>query len=165
MDACPFNLAVYWKRKYRKKGPKEPWYILTNLPNLKLTLEVYCCRWGIEQMFKDCKTGGYHLEDNKVNETRFLALVLLVAIAYSLATIHGQWIKKLGIDIYAGRVNEHKDKTPRQSEFSLSLYGQRWIYGMELWNDWVLSLIALKPHKRLYFQRGFQALALMQQAL
>jgi hypothetical protein len=29
----------------------------------------------------------------------------------------------------------------------------------------VLSLIALKPHKRLYFQRGFYALSLMQQAL
>jgi hypothetical protein len=41
-------------------------------------------------MFKDYKTGGYHLEDTKVNETRFLALVLLIAMAYSLATIHGQ---------------------------------------------------------------------------
>ena len=161
----PFNLVVYWKRKYRKPGPKEPWYILTNLPNLKLTLDVYCCRWGIEQMFKDYKTGGYNLEDTKVNEARFLALVLLIAIAYSLATIHGQWIKKLGIEIYAGRISEHQDKTPRQSEFSLSLYGQRWIYGMELWNDWVINLIALKPHKRLYFQRGFYALSLMQQAL
>jgi hypothetical protein len=161
----PFNLAVYWKRKYRQAGPKEPWYILTNLPELKLTLEIYSCRWGIEQMFKDCKTGGYHLEDNKVNEARFLALILLIAIAYSLATIHGLRVKKLGIDIYARRINEHTDKTPRQSDFSLSLYGQRWIYGMELWNDWVLSLIALKPHKRLYFQRGFQALSLMQKAL
>jgi DDE family transposase len=108
----PFNLAVYWKRKYRKPGPKEPWYILTNLPNLKLTLDVYCCRWGIEQMFKDYKSGGDNLEDTKVNEARFLALVLLIAIAYSWATIHGQWIKKLGIEIYAGRLNEHQDKTP-----------------------------------------------------
>jgi hypothetical protein len=55
-----FNLAVYWQRKYRKPGAKEPWYILTNLPNLKLTLDVYCCRWGIEQMFKDYKSGGYN---------------------------------------------------------------------------------------------------------
>jgi hypothetical protein len=74
-------------------------------------------------MFKDYKSGGDNLEDTKVNEARFLALVLLIAIAYSLATIHGQWIKKLGIKIYAGRLNEHQDKTPRQSEFSLSLQG------------------------------------------
>jgi hypothetical protein len=32
-----------------------------------------------------------------------------------------------------------------------------------LWNDWVLRLIALKPHKRLDFQRGFLALSLMPQ--
>jgi hypothetical protein len=63
-------------------------------------------------MFKDYKIGGYNLEDTKVNEARFLALVLLIAIAYSWATIHGQWIKKLGIEIYAGRINEHQDKTP-----------------------------------------------------
>jgi chemotaxis response regulator CheB len=44
--------------KHRKPGAKEPGYILTNLPNLKLTLDVYCCRWGIEQMFKDYKSGG-----------------------------------------------------------------------------------------------------------
>lgn len=39
----PFNIAVYWKRKYRPKGPKEPWYILTNLPSLKQPLRVYRC--------------------------------------------------------------------------------------------------------------------------
>jgi hypothetical protein len=46
-----FNIAVYWKRKYRNKGPKEPWYILTNLPTLQQTLCLYRCRWGIEQFF------------------------------------------------------------------------------------------------------------------
>lgn len=160
----PFNLAVYWKRKYHKAGAKEPWYILTTLPTLKQALAVYRCRWGIEQLFKDCKTAGYHLEDTKVNDTRFLDLVLLIAIAYSLATLHGQEMRKFGIDIYAGRINEHKDKTLRQSDFSLGLYGQRWMYGMELWHDWVLRLITLKPHKRLFFRRGFCALSPMQQA-
>ena len=161
----PFNVAVYGKRKYRDKGPKEPWYILSNLPNLKQTLAVYRCRWGIEQFFKDCKTGGYHLEATKVNATRFLALVLLIVIAYSLATMHGQKMQELGIETYAGRIKEHNDKFPRQRDFSLGLYGQRWIDGMELWSDWALKLIALKPHKRLYFQRGFEALSLMQKAM
>lgn len=32
----PFNLALYWKRKYREKGPKEAWFILTNLPKPQL---------------------------------------------------------------------------------------------------------------------------------
>lgn len=74
-------------------------------------------------------------------------------------------MKKLRIDIDAGRIQKHKGQIPPQSDFSFGLYGQRWRYGMELWTDWVLSLIALKPHKRLYFQRGFYALSLMQQTL
>ena len=160
-----FNIAAYWKRKYRKKGPKEPWYILTNLPSLKQTLTVYRCRWGIEQFFKDCKTGGYHLENTQVNDVRFLALVVLVAIAYSLATMHGQQMRALRIEVYAGRLKEHKDKMPRQSDFSFALYGQRWLYAMDLWADWAYRLMALKPHKRLYFQRGFVALSLMKQGL
>ncbi|OBU76368.1 IS4 family transposase [Cylindrospermopsis raciborskii] len=160
-----FNIAVYWKRKYCHKGPKEPWYILTNLPNLKQTLCLYRCRWGIEQFFKDCKTGGYNLEDTKVNETRFLALVLLIVIAYSLATMYGQRMKKLGIETYAGRIQQHQDNYPSQSDFSFAVYGQLWIYGMELWADLALTLIGLKPHKRLFFQRGFQALSLIKQAV
>jgi len=118
-----FNIAVYCPRKYRKKGPKESWYILTNLPTLQQTLCLYRCRWGIEQFFKDCKTGGYNLEDTKVNKTRFLSLVLLIVIAYSLATIHGQQMQNLGIETYAGRIKQHNDQTPRQSDFSFALYG------------------------------------------
>lgn len=161
----PFNIAVYWKRKYRRKGPKDPWYILTNLPTLKQALAVYRCRWGIEQFFKDCKSGGYHLEETRVNETRFLALVLVIVLAYSLATLQGQQMQKLGVEAYAGRIQKHQDKTPRHSDFSYALYGQRWIYGMEIWSQWALSLMALKPHKRLYFQRGLHALSLMQQVI
>lgn len=161
----PFNLVLYWKRKYRQAGPKDPWYLLTNLASLKQALALYRCRWGIEQMFKDCKSGGYNLEATQVNETRFLALMVLIALAYSWATMQGQQMQHLRVEHYAGRIKEHKDKTPRQSAFSLGLYGQRWVYGMELWADWVLKLIALKPHKRLYFQRGFYALSLIQQPL
>ncbi len=81
----------------------------------------YRDRFGIEQLFKDCQTGGYHLEDAKVNDTRFLALVLLIALAYSGATMHGQQLKHLGIDQYAGRIQEHRDRTSRQSDFSFGL--------------------------------------------
>ena len=161
----PFNLAVYWKRKYRKKGPKDPWYILTNLPTLKQTLKIYRCRWGIEQFFKDCKTGGYHLEDTKVNDRRFLSLVVVIVLAYSLATMHGQRLQALRIDEYAGCIKRHSTKAPYRSHFSLGLYGQRWIYAMDIWADSALKLIALKPNKRLYFQRGFLALSLMEHAL
>lgn len=157
----PFNLAVYWKRKYRNQGSKAPWYILTNLPTLKQTLAIYRCRWGIEQFFKDCKTGGYHLEDTKVNDQRFLALVVLIVLAYSLTTMLGQQLQALRVDQYAGCLKKHLTKTPYLSNFSLGVYGQRWIYAMEIWAETAFKLIALKPHKRLHFQRGLLALSLM----
>lgn len=43
-----FNLAVYWKRKYRGKQDDEAWYLLTNLPDLKTALAIYSQRFGIE---------------------------------------------------------------------------------------------------------------------
>ena len=128
-------------------------------------MEVYRCRWGIEQFFKDCKTGGYNLEHAKVNETRFLALVLLIVIAYSLGTMHGQQMQRLSICLCVVRIKKHKGKYPRQSNLSFALYGQRWIYAMELWADLALGLIILKPQKRLHSQHGFHALSLMKQAV
>ncbi len=160
----PFNLALYWKRKYRKKGPKEAWFILTNLTDLKTALALYRCRWGIEQLFKDCKSGGFNMEDTKLNDTRFIALLLIIAIAYSLATLQGYSTRQAGLDSYVGKIQEHKDKSLRQSDFSLGLYGQRWGYAMDLWPELALALISLKPHKSLCFQRGFFALSLIRQA-
>lgn len=161
----PFNLAFYWKRKYRGKGDKDPWYILTSLPTLKQALALYRCRWGIEMMFKDCKSGGYNLESAKVNDARFLALVLLLVIAYSLATCCGQRLKQIGIERYVSRLQEKQRQLPRHSDFGIGLYGYLWRYGMEMWDALATGLVRLKPHKRLNFQRGMNALALIQQAL
>ncbi len=53
-------------------------------------MRFYGARFAIEAMFKDCKTGDYNFEKTKVSEPRFLALVLLIAIAYSLTIMRGQ---------------------------------------------------------------------------
>jgi hypothetical protein len=84
-----FNLVAYWKPKYRGRGPKEPWYILTSLKSLPRTLSVYAARWGIETMFRDLKTGSYNMENTEVNNRRLMALVLLISIADTLATLQG----------------------------------------------------------------------------
>lgn len=89
-----FNLATRGQRRYRSKQAEAPWYLLTNLDSLEKTLKLYESRFGIEAMFKDCKTGGYNIEKTKVSEPRFLALVLLIALAYSLNTIRGQQLNR-----------------------------------------------------------------------
>ena len=61
-----FNLAVYWKRQYRGKQEEQAWYLLTNLPDLKTAIHIYGQRFGIEAMFRDCKSGGYNLEGSRI---------------------------------------------------------------------------------------------------
>jgi hypothetical protein len=68
-----FNLVAYGQRKYRGKQEDEPWYLLTNLPDLKSAIGVYRQRYGIEAMFKDCKTGGYNLEGCQASPDKLIA--------------------------------------------------------------------------------------------
>ncbi len=63
------------QHNYGPDRHKDPWFIMTSLPTLEPALSLYARRWGIEMMFKDCKSGGYNLEQTKVNDARFLALL------------------------------------------------------------------------------------------
>lgn len=161
-----FNLGITWQRKYGKRpAGREPWYLLTNLDDLAITLSCYRARWGIESMFKDCKSGGYNLEDTWVSAPRFMALVLLVAMAYTLATFFGQNLQALQIQRYACRLTEIQRSISRHSDFWTGLYGRLWLVAMDIWSELAVALVKLKPHKRRNFQQGFHALSLFQSAL
>ena len=159
-----FSVAAYWKRKYRGKGPNEGLYILTNLKSLSEALKVYQARSGIEAMFRDCKSGGYNLEDSKASVERLTSLVLLIAIAYTCAGLQGQFIKLSGQQKYVSRLKELKRMTRRHSNFWVGLYGQMWIAALEACSDWVRDLIRLRPNKRAFFQKGLRAMNLIQAA-
>jgi hypothetical protein len=161
----PFNLAVYWKRSYRGKGGKEPWYLLTTLSDCQQVLAIYRARWGIEMMFRDCKSGGFNLEATRVNQSRLLALILLIAMAYTLATCHGTQLRQMGLHTYLARLEKHPKRAPRQSVFWVGLSSYAWCLAMEIWAEFMQALVSLKPHKRLHFQRGLQALSLIQSTL
>ena len=160
-----FNLAGYWKRKYRGKVSDEGWFILTNLPTLEKVLEVYRARMGIEAMFKDCKTGGYNLEGSKASEQRLSSLVLLIAIAYTCATLRGQIIKQTGQQKYISRLTEMGRLQRRHSDFWVGLYGQMWIPGMEFCWRKIQQLMALSPSHLSYYQRGLSAMSVIQKAV
>ncbi len=93
------NLAAKWKRNYRTKSSKEPWFILTNLNNLSTATYAYSQRMGIEEMFRDFKLGGYNLEATQVSNHRLIALILLITLAYCFSTFSGQYIKQKGVAI------------------------------------------------------------------
>ena len=161
----PFNLAAYWKRKYRGKGPKEAGFILTSLDNIDLALSFYSARWGIETMFKDCKTGGYNLENTRVNDQRLLGTILVIAMAYTWATLKGIAGEKMEVSPYIARTTEKERKVKRHSHFYIGCYGLLWVHSFQGWSFLAQELMDSKPHKRLFFQKGLKVLSLIQSTL
>jgi hypothetical protein len=158
---CKFNVAGYWRRKYRGKGEDEGWYLLTNLGSSQQAIAAYKCRSGIEAMFKDCKTGGYNLEKSHANYERLNSLILLSALAYTCAVFQGQRIKRMGIQKYIGRLTELKRAYRRHSSFWIGLYGHSWVVGMEFCGEIVAELMRIRRNKLPFFQKGLRAMSLI----
>jgi hypothetical protein len=151
------NLAGYWSQKTKKKHKDEGWYLITNLPTLKQAVLAYRHRSGIEAMFKDCKTGGYNLEQCQSNDQLLIALVLLIAIAYTCAIKKGKKIKSMGIQKYICRLKSATRTTRRHSNFWVGLSGGLWIQTYEFCHDLVEQLMRLTPNKLPFYQQGLRA--------
>ncbi len=156
-----FNIASKWKRKYLGWTPEEGWFILTNLDSLHFAIQAYKQRFDIEEMFRDFKSGGYNLEDTNVSGERLISLILLLALAYTSATLSGQKIKRMGVQKYVGRVKEHGRTHRRHSSFYIGLYGQTWVNFRELCHDLITQLMQLNLNKRRFYQRGLRAMSLI----
>ena len=160
-----FNLAIYWKRKYGGKQEEETWYLLTNLPDLKTTIKIYRQRFGIEAMFRDCKTGGYNLEGSKASPDRLVRLILLIALAMTAAWLQGQKTQSQRLQPYICRSQEKGRTTKRHSNFWIGLYGYNWLSAFHQCQVWVEELIDSIPNKQSFYRRGLRAMTLIQQVL
>ncbi|MBW4478450.1 MAG: hypothetical protein KME54_16690 [Tolypothrix brevis GSE-NOS-MK-07-07A] len=136
-------------------------FILTNLETLELAIAAYKRRFDIEEMFRDFQKGGYNLEDRNVCGDRLISLILLIAIAYTSATISGQEIKRKGIQNYVGRVKEAGRIERHHSSFYIGLYGRNWVNLVEPRQDLVTQLIKFNPNKLPFYQRGQRAMELI----
>lgn len=159
-----FNVACKWQRKYQGGAPEEGWFILTNLPDLKSAIAAYKKRFDIEEMFRDCKSGGYNLEATQVCENRLNTLILLIAIAYTSAIILGGEIKQKGVQKYTCRVKEPGRSERRHSTFHVGLSGRIWVESVEKYREEAAELMKLNPNKSPYYQRGQRAFELINSA-
>jgi hypothetical protein len=116
-------------------------------------------------MFKDCKSGGYNLQSTPASGQRLIALMLLIAIAYTCATCVGHQLKPKAVQNYIGRLKALRRLHQRHSSFWIGLYGQLWIGAMEFCSDLADDLIRLKSAKLPDFRRGLPAMQLIQSAL
>jgi Transposase DDE domain len=151
------NLAIYWKRKYRGKQPKEAWYLITNLDSADAAIAAYTYRMGIEMMFRDCKLGGYHLEGSKASTPRLNSLVLLIAIAYTQACLQGNKYRSTATSQYIGRDQKLRYDTSSTSRFWLGNYADDWLMMMDIMSNAVGLLMLHRPQHRLNFLKGLDA--------
>jgi hypothetical protein len=126
--------------------------------------EGYQKRFGIEAMFKDCKTGGYNLEGSKASPDKLLRIVLLIALAITIAWLQGERTTILGKSSYICRPKETGRTKRRHSKFWIGLYGYNWIAAFHECQEWVEELIVSVSNKRAFYQRGLRAITLIHEA-
>ncbi len=155
-----FNIACKWRRNYRGFKTKEPWYILTNFDSLDLAIFAYQKRFDIEEMFRDFKAGGYNLEGSQLSSALLSQLMILVAIAYTSATIQGQQIKRMGIQKYVARPETKSSGQRRHSSFYIGLHLFNWLRLQQLCQKIVDELLQINCRWLTHYQKGQRAIEL-----
>ena len=156
-----FDIACKWKRNYQGLKVKEAWFILTDLGSLPVAIAAYKKRMGIEEMFRDCKTGGYNLEGSGLRGDRLVKIRLLMAIAYSSAIFQGTEIQKKQVQKYVSRRKDKCKKYRRRSIFGIGQDGEQWVNYLDRHSESVRELISLTRNKRRFYQPKIRAATLM----
>ena len=160
-----FDIACKWKRDYRGIKVKDAWFILTDLGSLPYALAAYKQRIGIEEMFRDYKTGGDNIEGTSLKGERLVRIILLIALAYTSAIFQGNEIRKMQVQKYIFRRKDKKNKYRIRSTFGIGLDGEKWVNYLEQYSEPVQELMNLTRNKRRFYQRGIRAATLIQSTL
>lgn len=155
------NLAAKWQLKKDGWSPEEGWFLVTSFDTVEAAVRAYRLRFDIEEMFRDWKGGGYHLEETGVTGERLLPLIVLLTLAYSSATLQGQRVQRKGVSAYVGRVKEAGRTVRRHSRFYIGLSGQSWLNFQGYCTDEIAELMQLNPNKRKYYLQGLRAMELV----
>jgi Transposase DDE domain len=159
--ATGFDLACKWKRNYGGFTVDEAWFILTDLGSLPAAINAYKQRMGIEEMFRDCKTGGYDLEGTSLKEDRLIKMILLMTLAYTAAIFQGTEIRQKQVQKYVSRRKEPQKKYRRRSTFGVGVDGEKWVNYLKQYAEQVEELMKLSPNKRRFYQQGMRAATLI----
>jgi hypothetical protein len=83
----------------------------------------------IQEMFRDCKTGGYNLEGTGLIEDRLIKMILLMTIAYSRDIMEITIVKRKHLQKYVSRLKEPQRTYRRRSTFGSGNDSQQWVNG------------------------------------
>jgi hypothetical protein len=155
-----FNLAGKWKKTYRGRKTKEPWFILTSFANVEMAIQAYQRRFDIEEMFRDFKSGGYNLEGSKLSIEYLSKLLIIVAIAYTSAMLQGQKIKQMGIQKYVARPEQYNNHQRRHSSFYVGQHLHHWLNLQQMFQKNIDELMQINRHRLKDYLKGQRAIQL-----
>ncbi|WP_449420529.1 hypothetical protein [Phormidium nigroviride] len=118
---------------------------------------------GIEEMFRDCKSGGYNLEGTGLTGNRLIKIILLMTISYSCDIIEGTIVQRKHLQKYVSRTKEPQRTYRRRSTFGSGNDSQQWINYLEEYTEPIVELMNLTRNKRHFYQRGLRAATLLRQ--
>ncbi|NEN96933.1 MAG: hypothetical protein F6K50_15745 [Moorea sp. SIO3I7] len=90
---------------------------------------------------------------------------MLISIAYTQATLQVKYLQNIEVSEYICRPTEPERSTARHSYFWIGLYAPDSVQSLNNWSDLAFILMHIQPHKRLNFQRGLNAISVIQSAL
>ena len=156
-----FDIACKWKRNYQGLKAKDAWFILTDLGSLPVAITAYKKRMGIEEMFRDCKTGGYNLEGSGLKGDRLIKIILLMALVDSSAIFQGTEIQKKQVQKYVSRRKDKRQEYRRRSIFGIGQDAEEWANYLARYSLEVQELMKLSRNKRRFYQQGIRAATLI----
>ena len=153
-----FNLACKWKKTYKDFKTKEPWFILTNLGSLEEAITSYQKRFGIEELFRDLKSGGYNLEGTNLGVERLSKLLIITAIAHTSAILQGKELKKKGIQKYIVRPKSSRTSKGRHSSFYIGQHLHLWVGLQQMYEKIIEELMQISRHRLKDYIQGGRAM-------
>jgi hypothetical protein len=129
--------------------------------SLPLAIAAYKKRMGIEEMFRDCKTGGYNIEGTGLRGNRLIKIILLMTLAYCAAIFEGNEIQKKQVQKYVSRLKDKRKKYRRRSTFGVGKDGEQWVNYLDMHTLEIQELMKLTRNKRRFYQQGIRAATLI----
>ena len=128
---------------------------------MSFALSAYKQRMGLEEMFRDCKAGGYNLEGSGLREDRLVKMILLMAIASTSAIFEGIEIQKKQVQKYVSCRLEPRKKYRRRSTFGVGKDGEQWVDYLDRHSLEIQDLMKLTRNKRRFYQQSIRAATLI----
>jgi len=110
-------------------------------------------------MFRDFKSGGYSLEGSQLAPQYLSKLIIVIAIAYTSATMQGKKIKDMGIQKYVTRPEKRYKGQRRHSSFYVGQHLYHWLQLHQMFPKNIEELMQISRYRLKDYIKGQRAIS------